>query len=159
MPFEVKIRKGREGDGNKLAEIFLHSVLALAPSHYNDKQIRAWVSRVNGERFEHRILQVPFIVAEKADGQPVGFAALNPVSTEVEYVYVHPEAARNGVGFRLMADIEEMARAEGLDRVYLIGSLNAEEFYAHCGFQVDQRMIRMLEGIEIPCVRMSKELV
>jgi len=54
---------------------------------------------------------------------------------EVQAVYVHPEAAREGVGTALLAGLEGHAREFGADDAALHASLNAVGFYERRGYE------------------------
>ena len=153
-PLEMKIRPAKPGDGSALHQLFQRSVSALAAQAYSAAQIDAWLSRLDSERFEHRILQTPFFVAEGADGEMLGFSALNGDSRELEYVYVDPAFARQGVGALLVAEAAKSAKALDLDSIFVVASLNAVPFYERIGFKRDKFLVRVIEGVQLGCVRM-----
>lgn len=63
-----------------------------------------------------------FLVARDGGGRPVGCVALRRREDgeyEIKRMYVRPEARGQGLGDRLLAEIEERARALGATRVKL----------------------------------------
>jgi putative acetyltransferase len=90
-------------------------------------------------------------------GRIVGFGQLCLTSGEVEAVYVHPNAARQGVGAQLLRRLEARAKEQGLTSLHLDASLNAVPFYTVAGF-VPQREAKhqLKSGVEITCVVMTK---
>jgi putative acetyltransferase len=63
---------------------------------------------------------------------PEGYGAA--VDAEVTGVYVHPDAAREGVGTAVIETLEARARAEGVERLGLTASANAVPFYEARGY-------------------------
>ncbi|BAI72241.1 IAA acetyltransferase [Azospirillum sp. B510] len=87
---------------------------------------------------------VRFLVARK-DGVPVGCAALRVDHSgyrpggygEVKRMYVDPSARSHRVGERLLARLEELARAEGLSALLLESGIHQHEalaLYRRAGF-------------------------
>lgn len=82
---------------------------------------------------------VRFLVARK-DGVPVGCAALRVDPTgygEVKRMYVDPAARGHRIGERLLARLEEQARAEGLTALLLESGIHQHQalaLYRKAGF-------------------------
>ena len=93
------------------------------------------------------------------DGVPVGFGALVLAPAELRACYVVPEAARNGVGTALVREIERIAIQNGVERLDLLSSLNAEPFYAALGYDSTEATNHVLgSGQVMAAVKMSKTL-
>ena len=71
----------------------------------------------------------PALIAE-LEGEPVAIGAVILKRSELRACYVSPKAARRGCGSVLVREIERLARENGLVRLELAASLNAEPFYA-----------------------------
>lgn len=98
------------------------------------------------------------LIAE-LDGNPVAIGALILERSELRACYVSPEAARRGCGSALVREIERVARENGLTRLKLAGSLNAESFYAAHGYQVRERSeVILRNGHRMAAVWMEKDL-
>ena len=79
--------------------------------------------------------------------------------SELRACYVAPRAVRRGCGSALVRAIESLARENGLVRLELAGSLNAESFYAAHGYQVRERSEVVLpNGHRMAAVWMEKHL-
>jgi N-acetylglutamate synthase-like GNAT family acetyltransferase len=108
--------------------------------------------------FVNALLESEFIVAE-VDGSLAGFGFLNPLTREVEGIFVSPILHRHGVGSRLMRALQDRARALGVSKLWLNASLNAETFYSSLGFVVVQRTLwNHPNGFALLCVLMEKVL-
>jgi GrpB-like predicted nucleotidyltransferase (UPF0157 family) len=80
--------------------------------------------------------------------------------SEVKAVYVHPTAARRGIGAALLHEVEEAARRRGLTVLHLDASLNSVEFYFGARYIEGERRRHVLRsGVAIRCVPMIKTLV
>lgn len=100
-------------------------------------------------------------------GRVVGFGDARPepsgytdgVDGEIRAVYVHPDAARTGVGSAILADLEGWARGRGVASLGLHASLNAVPFYEARGYdRVGERTHEFEGGVEAPVVEMHKRL-
>lgn len=152
------IRSGKAGDGEALASIFCAAIMQSAASHYTPEQRWAWSSGLTAATFESRIGLLEFRIAETEAGEPVGFAALNPMTTELDYLYVHPAMSGRGVATMLFNNLLDRARELGLKSMYVIGSLNAAAFYKAVGFIETERLVRTRENIDLPCLRMERPI-
>ncbi len=98
------------------------------------------------------------MVAEDAGGI-AGFGQLNQADGEVEAVYVLPGRQSEGIGGALLRFLEDAARAAGLERLHLSATLNAVPFYERAGYAGEGSTVhRLPTGVELQCLRMSKEL-
>jgi len=63
-----------------------------------------------------------FVVGFDADGRPVvcgGLSALSPEVSEIKRVWVHPDARGAGLGRKIMAVLEDLAKEAGSTQVRL----------------------------------------
>ena len=81
---------------------------------------------------------LPHVFVAEVAGQVVGYAAVLPRDdgeAELDDLFVAPEAWRQGVGARLMAEAERRATALGGRALHVISHPRAQAFYEACGFQ------------------------
>jgi N-acetylglutamate synthase-like GNAT family acetyltransferase len=77
-------------------------------------------------------------VAEVA-GSIRGFAAILPREdgdSELDALFVEPDAWRRGIGRELIEHCAAAARAAGAESLHVVGNPHAEGFYRACGFQM-----------------------
>ncbi|MGQ0649111.1 MAG: GNAT family N-acetyltransferase [Gemmatimonadaceae bacterium] len=80
-------------------------------------------------------------------------------AARIRAFFVHPEWARRGIGRHLLELCTSAARAEGYRSLELMSTLPGVPLYAACGFvAVESVRDRMPNGIDVPFVRMRKEL-
>lgn len=77
-------------------------------------------------------------VAEVA-GSIRGFAAILPREdgdSELDALFVEPDAWRRGIGRELVEHCAAAARAAGAELLHVVGNPHAEGFYRACGFEI-----------------------
>jgi len=158
MNAPCNLRKARANDVFDVHRIHTTSIREGAASHYHPEVVEVWVDAFNPENFPKNIEQMEFWVAELEDGRAAAFLAFDPVTAEVESVYVAPWGRGLGLGSFLLGFAEESLRLAGLDSAWLDSSLNALEFYSGFGWTEVERHARVRKGVEIPVVKMEKNL-
>jgi putative acetyltransferase len=173
------LRPAREGDTERMAAAHAAATVALGRAAYDERQVRAWARG----RYDYPVgedgVRLVVAVREREGGDGEGaydevlgfgegrFAPADYLSTgdreppdgEVRAVYVHPAAARQGVGQALYDDLERAARAAGVDSLGLWASLNAVGFYERQGFErVAERDHEFADEVAATVVEMQKSL-
>jgi putative acetyltransferase len=141
-----------------LAEIFRASVEGLTDDDYSPEQQEAWISLVNDEAaFDQRLADQLTLVAT-LQGDPIAFASLKGTD-EIDMVYVHPTATREGAATMLVGALEKLAEARGAKRLTTDASDTAADFFAGRGY-VAQLRNTLLRGDEwLSNTTMTKQLV
>jgi putative acetyltransferase len=137
------------------------AIAGLAGGPYADETLRSWQVPITeatlDELRRNEDHEIRFLA--EIDGDAVGIGALVVEGAELRACYVRPAAARRGVGAALVDAIEQQARAQGLDRLMVVASLNAEPFYAAFGYRVRERgEFPLRDGQSMAAVWMSKLL-
>jgi putative acetyltransferase len=157
----ISVRPLRASEGHTYLTIVNGAIRGLAAGHYAPDIIEGWVVPVTDESVRDLMLnpdQEIRLIVER-DGNPVGIGALVVDRSELRACYVLPDAARQGCGSALVREIERLARANGLTRLELAASLNAEAFYAAHGYAVRERSeVTLRNGHRMPAVWMEKTL-
>lgn len=102
-------------------------------THYAPEQIAVWTASPVPAAYETMLVDGGGIVA-MLDDALVGYAMLDLHKHEVDAVFVDPARAGLGIGKRLLAALELLARERGIVRLHLSASLNAVPFYRAAGF-------------------------
>lgn len=132
------IRRARRADIDPIADLQARSIMALGVETYGEAACEAW-ARI-GRQVRHTLLDSgTFFVAER-DGTLAGVAGWTADSRDPDcawprYVFVDPLHANQGIGRKLMAEIEHSVDAAGRDRLRLWSSLNAVSFYERLGYR------------------------
>ena len=125
-------------DAPMLADIFRQSILELTGDDYTDAQQESWAAAVDDEADFARRLARELTIIASLEGEPVGFASLES-NDKIGFLYVHPAAARQGVGTLLSDALEKIAAAHGVDTLSVEASDTASEFFAKRGYVPQQR--------------------
>ncbi|ESP87834.1 GNAT family N-acetyltransferase [Candidatus Halobonum tyrrellensis] len=145
----VTLRDATPADAEAVREVHAASIRGLGSAGYDAEQVTAWAGDPTAADYETTPDGAEFVVAEDAaDGRVVGFGELRPHggdyfqrvragpwTGEVRAVYVRPDAAREGVGSALLAELERRARERGLTALGLHAALNAVPFYEARGYE------------------------
>lgn len=97
-----------------------------------------------------------FYIASK-NGEIVGVAGYH-LKGEVAGVFVSPDHQRQGIGERMMEEIEGKASDQGIQKLEVLSSLTAKKFYDKLGFQELKKKYTDMDGKDIPVYKMEKEL-
>lgn len=77
----------------------------------------------------------------------------------VRAMFVHPKAARRGLGQAILEASERDARSQGFLSAELMSTAPGEPLYAARGYQVLERVtLQLPDGCEVPAARMGKSL-
>jgi len=79
-------------------------------------------------------------------------------AARVRAMYTHPDFARRGIGKLILQQCEAAAGAEGFTRVELMATLAGEPLYRACGYEEIERTSTTVDGLDVPVVRMGKQL-
>jgi GNAT superfamily N-acetyltransferase len=80
-------------------------------------------------------------------------------AARIRAFFVHPDAARQGLGGRLLRHCEDCARRAGFRRAELMATLPGEPFYRAAGYAVLEPVVHPLPGgLEAAFVRMGRTL-
>ncbi|MBX3187182.1 MAG: GNAT family N-acetyltransferase [Labilithrix sp.] len=95
------------------------------------------------------------------DGAAGGGRLLDPSHepARVRAMFVAPEAARRGLGRRILETCEGDARREGFVTGELMATLPGVPLYRACGYEdVEPFDVVLPDGVKLPCIRMRKSL-
>jgi putative acetyltransferase len=135
---KLALRPFLPADTLTLTEIFRASIEELTGEDYSEAQQAEWVAKADDEEaFADRFAKNLTLVAT-LNGSPVGFAVLAR-NEEIDMLFVHPAAARQGVASGLCDAIEKLAAARGAERLIVDASDTALDFFKHLGFVAQRR--------------------
>lgn len=87
-------------------------------------------------------------------------AELDPASepARIRAMYTHPDHARRGIGRMVLDFCEEAARDRGFSAVELMATMSGVPLYTACGYVEIEPRVDLVDGVEVPLVRMHKPL-
>ncbi|MFE2524686.1 GNAT family N-acetyltransferase [Streptomyces sp. NPDC059382] len=123
----VRLRGATAADAQAVTEVFLASraaAMPYLPRVHGDEDTLAWIT--------HVVLPDSTVwVAEDEHGELLGFASLE--GTELDHLYLRPDALRRGIGSRLL-ELVRGASPEELTLHVFQRNTGARAFYERHGF-------------------------
>jgi len=174
------IRKAKLDDQAEIERLIAESVRGLSREDYDEQQIELSIKTVFGVDTE-LILDKTYFVAE-ADGKIVGCGGWSKRKTlygasryessrdseklnlerdaaKIRAFFIHPDWARKGIGRAILEACEREAKSFGFQSAEMMSTLPGVKLYAVCGYAGTERVgVLVGDGIEIECIRMSKNL-
>jgi putative acetyltransferase len=153
----IELRDFQPGDEPALRAVFESAIRETARRDYSQEQVEAWAPR----DFDHalwasRMRRLSPFVATR-DGEVVGYADVQRTGL-IDHFFVAAGAAGQGVGGALMRRLLARAEESGLAELNSQVSLTAEPFFAHFGFEVLERHVFDLRGVEMRNATMRRRL-
>jgi putative acetyltransferase len=158
MPSYV-IRRYLPGDEQALARVMRAAIEGIGPRGYSPQQVIAWAGRAHSaQRYVERAAQGDrVILALDHHGEPAAYSVLEPCG-HVDHLYCAPDHAGNGLGKRLLAEVDIIARELRLPRLYTEASELARPVFANCGYSVLERRDFAIDGVPIHNFAMEKTM-
>ena len=156
---KMTVRDARPDEAALIVQMIRHMVVDMARYGGNTPATdgAAWEKIVVAIAGELKGNNVKYLVAESANGEPIGVAgaelttlggAFAPKKTlHISVVYVVPLLRRGGIGGRLIAKLLDWGRAAGCELCDLnvLSGNPARSLYERCGFSVSEvKMVRSL---------------
>lgn len=155
---ETTIRPAGPDDASAMARVFAAAIEGKARDSYGPRERAAWAGRGTPQRFRVMLADERnhlFVAVQET--RLTGLAGLT--GCELSLLYTSPDAGP-GTGTKLLAAVEELARAQGIGGLGLTSSRNAVPFYLRRGYAVARLAVRPLPGgVALPVCLMVKSLV
>jgi GNAT superfamily N-acetyltransferase len=175
----LRVRQAIRTDVPAIEELIARSARALSEGYYSAAQVESLLRFVFGTDTQ-LIDDGTYFLAERG-GQIVAAGGwsrrrtlfggdqmkdredplLDPRSepARIRAFFVHPGAARQGLGRRLFEECRSAAAAGGFRILTLVATLPGEPLYRALGFTVVERFhLRLPDQVEVPVARMSRNL-
>jgi putative acetyltransferase len=140
-----------------LAAIFAAAIQELTGDDYDETQQEAWASVADDEEEFGKRLAGELTLIASLKNAPVGFASLKG-KDHIDMLYVHPNAAGQGVASALLDALEKLAGARGATKLTVDASDNAQEFFRKRGYAAQQRNTTTINGEWLANTTMQKPL-
>jgi putative acetyltransferase len=160
---KVLIRGASPDDARGILEAHRAAVFGTARVAYPAEIVEAWAAVVVPDTVRELALRIAtraeLVVVADAAGAIAGFGSIAPDTSELLAVYVAPDFGGRGIGSRIVASLEDLARRQQIRQLSLDASLNAEAFYLKHGYVVIGRGDHVLRtGASMACIKMQKAL-
>ena len=174
------LRLAHDGDIPELEALIGRSVRELQSAYYSAAQMDGALGSVFGVD-RQLIRDKTYFVAEQGEAiiacggwskreslfgsdaaRAVEDALLDPLqdAARIRAFFVHPEHARRGLGRAILVACEDAIRAARFRSIELVATLPGVPFYRAFDYEAGERYeVPLVNGLSLPVVRMSKNLV
>lgn len=146
------IRKYRESDCEKTAELFYHTVHTINKKDYTETQLNAWApKKMDLARWNQSFQETYSLVAVRG-GILVGFGNIDDTGY-LDHLFVHKDYQRMGIATQLCDRLEQ--RVQG--RIEVHASMTAKPFFEARGYQTVKKQQVECRGIVFLNYRMIQK--
>ncbi|MEN5091623.1 GNAT family N-acetyltransferase [Pseudomonas protegens] len=151
------IRKAHGDDAQRVFDIRNQAINHQCRGHYPDADLQIWTAGSLADYFIEVVESTGYVAV--IDDLVTASGLLDLETGQVDAVFVDPAYMGQGIGRQMMAYLEERAQQAELPHLILDSTLNAADFYRHCGF-VGERIAQYQSprGLTLACVPMIKHL-
>ena len=150
------LRPAVAADADEIWAVRVRAIDRGCRGHYPAEVIDEWLASPMPASFSALVEAEKFIVAVSGS-RIAGFGGLKPSVAEIEALFVDPDFTGQGLGRRLLTQVELLALELGLSRVSLKASLNSVTFYRSAGYiEGPTGHHTSLTGLRLACVHMDK---
>jgi putative acetyltransferase len=143
-------------DASLLKNIHTRAVLGISSYDYSQEQLSAWTSD-SLNSFQRLASTNPTVRVALFNGKIAGFS-VQKENLQLWMLYVDPEYQGKGIGKVLLKEAEQIQYLKGLKIANIISSLSAKNFYVHNGYALGDNVEVIINGINIPSVKLFKKL-
>jgi D-alanyl-D-alanine carboxypeptidase len=131
---QLKIRLARSEDIESLFNLRARAILKTPDGAYSRPQLQAWARLRREAPLLERMLDRSVLVAERR-GLLVATAGIDLSRREMVGLFVDPDHAGQGVGRRMVAEVEKLAVRFSLFQLEVQAALPALDFYTACQYR------------------------
>lgn len=133
MVKEIKVRRIRYSEINEVGLLIRDTIRASYTAVYPERAVEFFLECHPGISIEQRAIDGLVVVAE-SNGEVIATGSI--VDREIIGVFVRQDMQGNGVGSRVMDELEVHAIREGYNRATLSISLTSKDFYEKRGYDI-----------------------
>ncbi len=154
---EIILRTADEKDIPAIIELYQGTVRNVNSFDYTPEQTSVWASGAeNTERWKTAVNEQYFVIAE-IDGSIAGFGSIAP-DGYLDFLYVHKDHQREGIGTALLSEIEEKAIGQNNSQIYSHVSSTAKGLFDRMGYIHKEDIRDIYKGVLFVNALMIKKL-
>ena len=127
------IREYKLSDTQAIMKLFYDTVHEINIQDYTQQQVNAWAPENIDYEVWHKRLQAKLPYIAEDNGEIIAFGELEP-DGHIHCFYCHSKYQRMGIGSKLLSHIENIAKSQGIKRLYTEASITAKPFFQNKGF-------------------------
>lgn len=154
----LQIRQAVSQDVPQITQLFHETVTSISPADYTVEETQIWAKSADDvAKWQQKVAHQHFLLAMQ-DNQLLGFASITQTGDYIDFLYVHPQAQRQGIAQQLYDQLEAYAIEQGVGEVQVDVSITARPFFEKNGFQVFQKQQNPRAHVVLVNFKMSKLL-
>jgi len=151
----LRIRKFKKEDANGVSNVICRAQREILINHYTKKTVDAFCSWSKPSDILEKSKTREYYVAVEKE-KIIGVVGYK--EGKLRTMFVHPKHHKKGIGRKLVAKIQDVARKKGLKTLKVDSTNYAEPFYMKCGFKKVEKARVMYKGIRFYTIRMKMKL-
>lgn len=154
----MKIRKYRDEDCASTISLFRRTVRTVNRRDYDEEQVNAWApDRIDPNSWNGSLQSNYAVVAEDEEGCLLGFGDMDDCGY-LDRLFVSADHQREGVGTRILEELEEYAVQIGVIKITTQASISAVPFFESKGYRTERENRKLHNGVWFVNYWMAKEL-
>ncbi|NES84076.1 MAG: GNAT family N-acetyltransferase [Moorea sp. SIO2B7] len=155
---DVLIRRASHGDELQIWQVHTNAVKVFIGRDYSQEIVEEYLPSEPIKNIEN-ITWRSFFVAE-INNNIVGYSAIMLATGKIPVILIHSDYVRQGIGSRLMMEMERLAKENGVEVLKLNSTYYGHKFYKTLGFVGDELGVEIgpKTGMKVPCYPMTKKL-
>jgi putative acetyltransferase len=151
------VREARDGDYAAIGQLFFETIHSVNLRDYTPEQVAAWApAALSGDEWRTRLAgQVVLVAVEGA--MVAGFVSIEK-NGHIDFLFVHKDRQRQGVGSALLGRVIELAVQWKVASVYTEASITARGLFERHGFEVVEAEDVVRHGVTLRRYRMLRRL-
>lgn len=129
------IRLYQVDDTAEIMQLFYNTVHEINIRDYTSAQIEAWAPKSLNTEFWQQGLSSKFTHVAVENNKIAGFGELE-ANGHIDRFYCHQKFQRQGVGTKILEQIESKAKSLGVKQLFTEASITAKPFFISKGFVV-----------------------
>jgi len=149
----MRIRKISEQDYDAYISVIQASLDESVT--YGEEIVNFFRDRYNRDYLKNKISNGTFYVAVDNE-QVIGLGGIE--EGWIKKMFIHPNRQSEGIGGRILEQLEDKARAENRNEVFLYSFPNSIRFYQGRRYSIVEDITLEMGGLKIRTTKMKKEL-
>ncbi|MBN9377148.1 MAG: hypothetical protein BGO14_04800 [Chlamydiales bacterium 38-26] len=149
----ISIRPAQQEDGGQIGQLIYETVRSINCRDYTEEQVKIWAP----DPYIYSTYEDSYAYVADLDAKVLGFSNL----TREGYLhrfYVHKNFQNQGIGSRLLDEIERKAKILDLKEIHTESSITAKPFFLAKGYVLREEQIKILRGMKFINYKMYKIL-
>lgn len=155
---EAIIRKFRMDDAEELSNMIEHTIEESYKWVYPEEVRELFKKENTVEQVMDRSEQNYVLVAVDPEDQDMIVGTGSLLDNKIFGVYVKPEYQGNGLGTRLMEQLEDRAVGNDVKKLVLSASISSKDFYKKIGYKGEPKINKLEDGKEYIVYEMEKNI-